>query len=54
MFTGIIDHNGEITKVVKRKNSDITITVSTKFKTKDIVHPPIGKPELLQVEYLWS
>ena len=36
MFTGIIDHNGEITKVVKRKNSDITITVSTKFKTKDI------------------
>ena len=36
MFTGIIDHNGEITKVVKRKNSDITIIVSTKFKTKDI------------------
>ena len=36
MFTGIIDHNGEVTNVVKRKNSDITITVSTKFKTKDI------------------
>ena len=36
MFTGIIDHNGEITKVIKRENSDITITVSTKFKTKDI------------------
>ena len=36
MFTGIIDHNGEVTNVVKRKNSDITITVSTKFKPKDI------------------
>ena len=36
MFTGIIDHNGEITKVVNRKNSDITIIVSTKFKSKDI------------------
>ena len=36
MFTGIIDHNGEITKVVNRKNSDITIIVSTKFKNKDI------------------
>ena len=36
MFTGIIDHNGEITKVIKRKNKDITIIVSTKFKPKDI------------------
>lgn len=36
MFTGIIDHNGEVTNVVKRKNSDITITVSTKFRPKDI------------------
>ena len=36
MFTGIIDHNGKITKIVKRKNKDITIFVLTKFKPKDI------------------
>jgi riboflavin synthase len=36
MFTGIIDHNGEITKIAKKKNKDITIFVLTKFKPKDI------------------
>ena len=36
MFTGIIDHNGEITKIEKKRNKDITIFVLTKFKPKDI------------------
>ena len=36
MFTGIIDHNGEITKIAKKRNKDITIFVLTKFKPKDI------------------
>jgi len=36
MFTGIIDHNGEIIKITKKRNKDISIFVSTKFKPKDI------------------
>ena len=36
MFTGIIDHNGEITKILKKRNKDITISILTKFKPKDI------------------
>jgi riboflavin synthase len=36
MFTGIIDHNGEIIKITKKRNKDITIFVLTKFKPKDI------------------
>ena len=36
MFTGIIDHNGEITKITKKRNKDISIFVLTKFKPKDI------------------
>jgi len=36
MFTGIIDHNGEIIKITKKRNKDISIFVLTKFKPKDI------------------
>ena len=36
MFSGIIDHTGKIRKVVKKKNKDITILVSTKFSSKQI------------------
>ena len=36
MFTGIIDHNGEITRIAKKRNKDITVLVLTKFKPKDI------------------
>ena len=36
MFTGIIDHNGEIIKIAKKRNKDISILVLTKFKPKDI------------------
>ena len=36
MFTGIIDHNGEIIKITKKRNKDISIFVSTKFKPKNI------------------
>ena len=36
MFTGIIDHIGEITKITKKRNKDITIFLLTKFKPKDI------------------
>ena len=36
MFTGIIDHNGEIIKITKKRNKDISIIVLTKFKPKDI------------------
>ena len=36
MFTGIIDHNGEIIKITKKRNKDISIFVSTRFKPKDI------------------
>ena len=36
MFTGIIDHNGEIIKIAKKRNKDISIFVSTRFKPKDI------------------
>ena len=36
MFSGIIDHTGEIVKIVKRKNKDTTIFISTKFTVKDI------------------
>ena len=36
MFTGIIDHNGEITRIVKKRNQDITIFILTEFKSKDI------------------
>ena len=36
MFTGIIDHNGEIIKITKKRNKDISIFVLTRFKPKDI------------------
>ena len=36
MFTGIIDHNGEIVKITKKRNKDISIFVLTRFKPKDI------------------
>ena len=36
MFTGIIDHNGEIIKITKIRIKDISIFVLTKFKPKDI------------------
>jgi riboflavin synthase len=36
MFTGIIDHNGEIIKITKKRNKDISIFVLTRFKSKDI------------------
>ena len=36
MFTGIIDHNGEIIKITKKRNKDISIFVLTRFKHKDI------------------
>ena len=36
MFTGIIDHNGEIIKITKKRNKDISIFVLTKFKPKNI------------------
>ena len=36
MFSGIIDHTGKITSIKKRKKKDITIFISTEFKTKDI------------------
>ena len=36
MFTGIIDHNGEIIKITKKSNKDISIFVLTRFKPKDI------------------
>ena len=36
MFTGIIDHNGDIIKIAKKRNKDISIFVLTKFKPKDI------------------
>ena len=36
MFTGIIDHNGEIIKIAKKRNKDISIFVLTRFKPKDI------------------
>jgi riboflavin synthase len=36
MFTGIIDHNGEIIKITKKRNKDISIIVLTRFKPKDI------------------
>ena len=36
MFTGIVDHNGEIIKITKKRNKDISIFVLTKFKPKDI------------------
>jgi riboflavin synthase len=36
MFTGIIDHNGEIIKIVKKRDKDISIFVLTRFKPKDI------------------
>ena len=36
MFTGIIDHNGEIIKIIKKRNKDISIFVLTKFKPKNI------------------
>ena len=36
MFTGIIDHNGQIIKIAKKRNKDISFFVLTKFKPKDI------------------
>ena len=36
MFTGITDHNGEIIKITKKRNKDISIFVLTRFKPKDI------------------
>ena len=36
MFTGIIDHNGEIIKITKKRNKDISIFVLTRFRPKDI------------------
>ena len=36
MFTGIIDHNGEVIKITKKRNKDISIFVLTRFKPKDI------------------
>ena len=36
MFSRIIDHTGKITSIKKRKKKDITIFISTEFKTKDI------------------
>jgi riboflavin synthase len=36
MFTGIIDHNGEIIKITKKRNKDISMFVLTRFKPKDI------------------
>ena len=36
MFSGIVNHTGKLKKVIKKKNKDITILVSTKFSSKQV------------------